>query len=134
MKLIYVKTVIMHNESDTRMKIIIADDNPEVRSGLRLLLEQTSPPITVLEISDTHSLFEALQENCPAAVFLDWELPGPKRLEFLKDLRSHRPEMKVIAMSSRYEARQEALSTGADAFVSKGEPPERILSTLHTLL
>jgi len=134
MKLIYVKTVIMHNESDTRMKIIIADDNPEVRSGLRLLLEQTSPPITVLEISDTHSLFEALQENCPAAVFLDWELPGPKRLEFLKDLRSHRPKMKVIAMSSRYEARQEALSTGADAFVSKGEPPERILSTLHTLL
>ena len=124
----------MHNESDTRMKIIIADDNPEVRSGLRLLLEQTSPPITVLEISETHSLFEALQENCPAAVFLDWELPGSKRIEFLKDLRSHCPKMKVIAMSSRYEARQEALSAGADAFVSKGEPPERILSTLHALL
>lgn len=116
------------------MKILIADDNPEVRSALRLLLEQDTFQATVLEVLDTTSLFKCLKEYCPKVVFLDWELPGLQRDDNYMRLRSRCPKTKVIALSSKFEARQEAMKAGVDAFISKSESPEKILSTLHTLL
>jgi DNA-binding NarL/FixJ family response regulator len=116
------------------MEILLADDNPEVRSALRLLLEQDALPFNVTEISDKEGLFESLWENCPVAVLLDWELPGFQGENSLEIVNSCCPNIKVIAMSSRYEARHEALKAGADAFISKAEPPEKILATLYALL
>jgi len=116
------------------MEILLADDNPEVRSALRLLLEQDPLSFIVTEISDTQGLFISLQEKSPAVVLLDWELPGLKSSDTLNVMHSCYPDMKVVAMSSRYEARQEALKAGADAFISKAEPPEQILATLYALL
>jgi DNA-binding NarL/FixJ family response regulator len=116
------------------MEILLADDNPEVRSALRLLLEQDPLPFNVTEVSDTQGLFASLRENCPAAVLLDWELPGFHSKDALEVLHSYCPRMKVIAMSSRYEAHHEALRAGADAFISKAETAEQILATLYALL
>ena len=118
------------------MKILIADDNSKVRSALRLRLEQESTlaGVRVLEVSDTESLIKQLIEDCPMIVLLDWELPGQNGAEYLMMLRSYCPGMRVIAMSSKFEARQEAFDAGVDAFVSKAEPPEKILTTLSCLL
>jgi DNA-binding NarL/FixJ family response regulator len=99
-----------------------------------LLLEQDPLPFFVLEICDTQGLFASLRETCPVAVLLDWELPEFNGRDSLDVIHSYCPGMKVIAMSSRYEARHEALKVGADAFISKAEPPEQILATLYTLL
>ena len=117
------------------MKILLADDSPEVRSALRLLLEQEPLPavVAVAEVSDMKSLLAHLREGCPEFLLLDWELPGLRCGDIRVILQADCPQMKVIAMSSKYEARQAALSAGVDAFVSKAEPPEKILSTLHSL-
>lgn len=131
--LIYVKAE-KRKKAYVRMKILLADDNPEVRSALRLLLEQEPLPAMVTEVSNMHSLFAHLKENCPRVVLLDWELPGLNGSSLLEVMRSQCPGMKVIALSSRYEARRDALTAGVDAFVSKAEPPEQILSILYTLL
>jgi len=116
------------------MEILLADDNPEVCSALRLLLEQDSLHFSIMEVTDMQSLFARLKVGCPVAVLLDWELPGFHGRETLDILHSYCPGMKVIAMSSRYEARHEALKAGTDAFISKAEPSEQILATLYTLL
>jgi DNA-binding NarL/FixJ family response regulator len=116
------------------MKILLADDNPEVRSALRLLLEQEPILAMVMEVADTQSLLAHLNKNCPMVVLLDWELPGLHSSDFMMIIRSRCPEMKVIALSSKFEARQEALAARVDAFVSKAEPPERILSTLCSFI
>lgn len=115
------------------MEILLADDNPKVRSALRLLLEQEPLPLSVVEISDAQGLYASLKESCPVALLLDWELPGFQGRDDLDVIHSTCGEMKVIAMSSRYEARHEALKAGADAFISKAEPAEQILATLYTL-
>lgn len=112
------------------MKILLADDNPEVRSALRLLLEQEPISAVVKDVADVKGLLAHLKESCPMVVLLDWELPGLHSSDFLRLVRSRYPDMKVIALSSKFEARQEALAARVDAFVSKAEPPERILSTL----
>ena len=116
------------------MYILLADDNPEVRSALRLLLEQEPIPVEIMEVSDSQGLFAQVKKSCPLAVLLDWELPGLKKNELLRILHSCCPEMKVIALSSKYEARHEAMAAGVDAFVSKAEPSELVLTTLYSLL
>jgi DNA-binding NarL/FixJ family response regulator len=116
------------------MKILLADDNPEVRSALRLLLEQEPLLAIVMEVSDTQGLLVHLGEDCPMVVLLDWELPGLHSSDAMRLVRSRCPEMKVIALSSKFEARQEALAARVDAFVSKAEPPERILSTVCSFI
>jgi DNA-binding NarL/FixJ family response regulator len=116
------------------MKILLADDNPEVRSALRLLLEQEPMQAIVMEVSDTQSLLAHLSENCPMIVLLDWELPELHNSDVLMMIRSRCPGIKVIALSSKFEARQEALAARVDAFISKTEPPEQILSTLRSFI
>jgi len=116
------------------MKILLADDNPEVRSALRLLLEQEPVLAMVTEAADTHALLVHLKENCPMVVLLDWELPGLHTSNVLMTIRSRCPELKIIALSSKFEARQEALAARVDAFISKAEPPEKILSTLWSFI
>jgi len=116
------------------MYILLADDNPEVRSALRLLLEQEPVPVEIMEVSDSKGLFAHVKKCCPVAVLLDWELPGSKRNELLSTLHACCPEMKVIALSSKYEARHEAMAAGVDAFVSKSEPSELVLTALYSLL
>lgn len=116
------------------MKILLADDNPEVRSALRLLLEQEPLLALVMEVADMQGLLTHLSECCPMVVLLDWELPGLQGNDLLMAIRSRCPEMKVIALSSKFEARQEALAAGVDAFISKAEPPEQILSILGSFV
>lgn len=116
------------------MKILIADDNPEVRSALRLLLEQEPIVAMVMEVADAQGLLAHLGKNCPMVVLLDWELPGLHNSSFLRLIRSRCPEIKVIALSSKFEARRDALAARVDAFVSKAEPPEQILATLRSLI
>lgn len=55
------------------------------------------------------------------------------RQRLLSALHSLGCPLKIIALSGHLEAREEALGAGADAFVSKGDPPERLLSTLRTV-
>jgi|SRR3990172_2435068 len=116
------------------MKILLADDNPEVRSALRLLLEQEPLVAMVMEVADIKGLLVHLRENCPMVLLLDWELPGLHSSDVLMMVRSRCPELKVIALSSKFEARQEALAARVDAFISKAEPPEKILSTLYSYI
>lgn len=116
------------------MEILLADDSLEVCSALRLLLEQEPLSAIVTEISDMQSLLAHLNESCLDVVLLDWELPGLKCDDIQVSLKKYCPHMKVIAMSSRYEARKEALTAGVDAFISKSEPPEQILFTLRSFV
>jgi DNA-binding NarL/FixJ family response regulator len=110
--------------------ILLADDQPQVRSALRLLFEQ-QPDLCVLgEAVDAQGILDWLSATCPDAVLLDWELPGLHGGNALATLRARRPHLKLIALSGRPEARDAALAAGMDAFVSKGDPPEELLSAV----
>jgi DNA-binding NarL/FixJ family response regulator len=114
------------------IEILLADDQPQVRSALRLLLEQ-QPDIHVLgEAVDAQDVLDWPSATCPDAVLLDWELPGLQGGNALATLRARRPQLKVIALSGRPEARDAALAAGMDAFVSKGDPPEQLLAAVRS--
>ena len=116
------------------MRVLLADDQLPVRSALRLLLEQEPDFQVVGETADATGLLLAAAEKAPDLVLLDWELPGLPADQLLRLLQYERPSLKIIAMSSKPESRQAALNKGADAFVSKNEPPERVLAIIRTFL
>lgn len=113
------------------MRVLLADDEQSVRSAFRLLLEQEPGVRVVGEVSDASSLIAALEATGPDVVILDWDLPGFEPTGC--PLRDGHPPYKVIATSGRLGMRMCAMAWGADAFISKTDPPERVLATLRAL-
>ena len=113
------------------MSILLADDQPEVRRALTILLERQSGLTVVGEAVDAHDLLLQIEITCPDMVLLDWELPGMTALQLLSTLRAICPSLSVIALSGRPGARRAALAAGASAFVSKADPPDKLLATIQ---
>ena len=112
------------------MRLLIADDQHEVRFALRVLLDR-QPGLTVMDdTADAGCLIARAQDTCPDVLLLDWELPG-LAVESLSVLRELCPALLVIALSGRPEKRSAALSAGVDAFVSKADPPEALLEAIE---
>jgi len=113
------------------MRILLADDQPKVRFALRTLLERQPGLEVVGEARSGQDLRDQIEPTHPDLVLLDWELPGERALDTLSSLRIMYPALRVIALSGRSEARHAALRAGVDAFVSKADPPERLLSAIR---
>jgi len=114
------------------MRVLLADEQPKVRFALRVLLEREPGLAIVGEVTNGDDLLHLVAVTLPDVVLLGWELPGLTAADVLSPLRRIQPGLLVIALSVRSEVRRLALSAGADAFVSKGDPPERLLAALRT--
>jgi DNA-binding NarL/FixJ family response regulator len=113
--------------------ILLADDEPMLCSALRLRLEQEPGLKVVGEAAEASSAQQQAAHLRPDLLLLDWELPGAIGASLLDSLHTAAPAMRSIALSSRPEARPLALAAGADAFVSKGDPPDCLLAAIWGL-
>lgn len=121
------------------MRIVLADDDEKVRSALRLLVQEVTEQWSVgqqedgcvtAEAADAAAVLSELSEHRADLLLLDWELPGMPACQLLGKIRQLSPHCVIIAMSGRPEAARLAIGGGADAFVSKNEPPDRLVSAL----
>jgi len=110
--------------------ILIADDQPQVRRALRLLLEQELSANVIGEAAEAKTLLALVAAGCPDLVLLDWGLPGMAAADLLVAVREACPALAVIVLSGQPEAEEKALAAGADAFVSKADPPEQLLAAI----
>ncbi len=115
------------------MDVVLADDDLDVRQALICLLEDECDLQLTTETKNVDELLCSLTETCPDLVLLDWELPGIDGCDLLAQIREICPTVKVIALSAYPEACEEAASAGIQWFVSKGDPPERLLAVLRSL-
>jgi DNA-binding NarL/FixJ family response regulator len=121
-------------ESGVPLSVLIADDQPEVRSAMRLVVEQLVGYRVSAEAADVDQLLAAAAAEAPDVVLLDWELGNPWAGESLMSLlRKVAPSTHVVAMSARDGASSQAKAAGADGFVSKGDPPSRLIEALDGL-
>jgi DNA-binding NarL/FixJ family response regulator len=114
------------------VRIFLADDEAPVRSALRLLLEQEPGLAVVGEAGAADQAVAAVAAMRPQLVLLDWHLAGRDGRALVK--RLHAAAGKIIVLSGRPEDRAAAQAAGADAFVSKGDPPERLLAAVRDAL
>jgi DNA-binding NarL/FixJ family response regulator len=117
------------------MRVLLADDQADLRSALRLLLEQEPGVELIGEVADVDALLSQVMSFHPDLVLLDWDLPELKVADagrrLLATLHVQQPFLQVIVLSGRPESNRSAIAAGADLFVSKTEPPDRLLAALR---
>jgi DNA-binding NarL/FixJ family response regulator len=114
-------------------RFLLADDNSDLRSALRLMLETRLNAPLVLEAYDQASMIDQSMAHQPDCLILDWELPGLGDYSCLPALRDLLPDLKIIVTSARPEAADAAMIARADAFICKTDPPAEILSAIQRL-
>lgn len=112
------------------MRILLADKDRRVCLALNLLLKSGRDLDVVGESASVASLVAQIQTLKPDLVLLDWELPGRPDAALIERLRRFEPTPKIIVLSSRPEAEEEAMLARVDFFVSKVDPPESLLAAL----
>lgn len=114
------------------MKVLIVDDHPIVRAGLRRLLG-VEPLWEITEAASGQEAVAAFRDEHPQLVILDLNLPGISGLELLNRLTIADAKVPVLVISMYdnpvYVAR--VLDAGARGFVSKNTPPEQILEAIR---
>lgn len=105
-------------------RVFLADSQPEVRSAMRLLIEDLNMQV-VGDAADWPTTLSQAFGTQPDMLVVDWDLIPPD--SSLMELRATCPAAVVIVLISQLDARQQAaLSAGADSFISKGDTPERL--------
>ena len=114
-------------------RVYLADAKPEERSALRLLLLDLKMELAG-EAADWLTTLAQVPLSRTDILLVDWELLPSAPSAALADLRRACPAALVIVLISHLDARQQAaLSAGADAFISKGETPERVAERLRAV-
>lgn len=120
-------------ETQTQIRILILDDRERVRQSLRALL-QTFPGIdAIAEAKNGCAAFDCLEEFQPDVILIGVQYSNCDGLDAIRLFKKHAPHVKIIALSMYADVESEAHAAGADALVSQGEPPEKLLEILTTL-
>ncbi len=115
-------------------QILLADDNPDLRSALRLVLETRLNLGMITEAGDMERVLAQAEDTRPDCLVLDWELPGRPRSGRLRVLRALVPGIRIIVTSARPESREEAMAEGADGFADKADSPLLILDAMRNCM
>ena len=115
------------------IRLLLVDDEPSVRSGLRMWFSLQPDIAVVGEAGDGTEALELAQLLCPDVVVMDVSMPGADGLASTARLRADRPESAVVVLTlhDNGEARTRARDAGAAALVGKHETADALLAAIR---
>jgi DNA-binding NarL/FixJ family response regulator len=119
-----------------RARILIVDDHPLVRSGLRLLID-CEPDLAVCgEAANVADALRLIESQKPDLLIVDLSLKESSGLELIKRIKSRNSEVKVLVSSMFEESlyAERVLSAGALGYVHKQEGMERVIEAIRCVL
>ncbi len=117
----------------TATRVVLADDHPIVRTGIRNLLEKAPDIDVVGEANDGAEALRLVQELAPDVLLLDMEMPGLTGTEVARQLKAAGSPVRILALSA-YDDKQYILgllSSGAAGYLTKEEVPETIVEAVR---
>ena len=111
-------------------QVLIADDRPRSRDGLKVLLATWPETEVVGEASNGQEAVRLVEECRPEVVLMDAIMPVMDGLEATGIIKDRWPEVKVIVLTIHAYSRMDALAAGADAFLIKGCPATDLLMAI----
>jgi DNA-binding NarL/FixJ family response regulator len=115
------------------MQVVLAVDQEGLRSALRLFLDYESNMSVVEEVGNVGALLAATARLRPHLILLDWGLvaitPLHTHRQLIATVRALQPQVYILALTGTAAPSCDLLSV--DAFVSKAEPPDRVLAALR---
>lgn len=117
------------------IRLLIADDHPVVREGVRRIVEEC-PDITVVgEVADGDELLAKLDTTKADVLLLDIAMPGPGFLNTMQRLRTERAASRVLVLSMHSEEQYalRALRAGASGYLTKGHSPKDLTEAIRRI-
>ncbi len=117
------------------IRVLLIDDSPIIRLGLRSALEDYADITIVAEAGSAADGLAAVAKHKPDVVLLDLHLPDKSGLQVCRELLKARPQTKVLVLTSSSNERnvQEALSAGARGYLLKDNDGAALASGLRTV-
>ena len=115
---------------DKPTRLILADDNPHARHGLRAVLSSHSNLEVVGEASQGNEAIALVETLRPDVALLDVRMPTTDGIQATLTIKSRWPKVRVVLISMYADYKEEALAAGADAFLVKGCPAEELVTSI----
>src|SRR5215831_4943637 len=118
------------------IRVLVADDHPLLRSGLKQVLSQ-GPDLEVAgEAEDSEQVLQQVNEDHYDVVVLDLILPGRGGLDVLRDLRRQHPNLPVLILSMHAEDQfaVRAIKAGANGYLSKENAVGELVKAVRKVL
>jgi DNA-binding NarL/FixJ family response regulator len=115
------------------IKILITDDHPIVREGLKLIMARAGDMTVVAEAKDGAEALEKARRFRPDVVLLDISLPGRSGLEILKQLKTSAAHLSVLVLSQHQEDEyaMRALRAGASGYLTKESASNELIAAIR---
>ncbi len=119
-----------------KISILLADDHPLVREGIRSLLANQTDMVIVGEATDGNAAVRLAEELAPDVVFMDLSMPGMSGTDATRRIRAAFPRIKVIALSMHGGRRDvlDALAAGASGYVVKDSAGDELVRAVRSVL
>jgi DNA-binding NarL/FixJ family response regulator len=118
---------------DDEVRIVIADDHPIVRHGLREMIEVDSSLKVVAEAGDGASALAQIEQLRPDVAVLDIDMPGMDGLTLAREIRTRRIEVQVVLLTIHREEElfNEAIDLGVRGYVLKDSATNDIIASIR---
>ena len=115
------------------LKILIADDHPILRQGIKQIIEEAPDMEVTGEASNGAEVLTKVYNNSFDIIVLDITMPGRSGLEALKQLKKEKPKTPVIILSMHPEEQYavRALKAGASGYLTKASAPEELVTAIR---
>jgi DNA-binding NarL/FixJ family response regulator len=113
--------------------VLLVDDHPVVRAGIRQLLEKAPDIDVVGEASNGDEALRLVKDLSPEVLLLDMEMPGLNGNEVAQKLQASGSPVRILALSAHDDKQyiQELLANGASGYLVKEEVPEAIVEAVR---
>jgi DNA-binding NarL/FixJ family response regulator len=115
------------------MRILLVDDHPVVRQGIRTILTERLKGAVVGEAGDAAAALTQIRSADWDVVVADISLPGTNGLDLIKELRRLQPTLPtlVVSMHPASQFARRALAAGAAGYLTKDSPPEEFIAAIE---
>ena len=123
-------------KNKTVQRVLIVDDHPIVRQGLRWLIEQEADLVVCAEAGNAAEAMDQLVKSKPNLMLVDISMKGPDGLELTKSIRSLRPTLPILIVSMHDETlyAERVLRAGAKGYIMKEEVAQNMIEAVRRVL
>jgi DNA-binding NarL/FixJ family response regulator len=118
-------------------RVLLVDDHPVVRKGLKAILEDHMGAVAVEEAGDGDTALAVLGAGAPFdAVVLDLSMPGRSGIDLLAEIKHRQPKLPVLIMSLHGEEQfaVRALRAGASGYLTKAAAPDQLVAAVAKIM
>lgn len=115
------------------IRILIADDHPIVRAGLKQILSDAADMTVAAEAGDGHELLKLIRKGGCDVVLLDLAMPGLAGLDALKQVKAEKPDLPILVLSMHPEDQYgiRVLKSGAAGYLMKSAAPDQLVGAIR---